>query len=86
MTPRRRYPPTLVGAYTSDESVYGMRDLEASVQEYTSSFVKPGFVSRRGGSWNTPAPGYYRIPSRNSRVPHGRGSDTGFRLVAEHRD
>ena len=93
---RRRLSADLVGASPLDESVFGVRDLAGSVQEFTSSRIEERlsgsvrggsaeefYPSLRGGSWKPPAsPQYYRIACRSYQFPT-YGPGIGFRLVAE---
>ncbi|HLU49910.1 MAG TPA: SUMF1/EgtB/PvdO family nonheme iron enzyme, partial [Planctomycetota bacterium] len=76
------YPPA-VGLFSTDESVYGVRDLAGSVSEHTSSRISRSYASRRGGNWRESDSQNVRIATRNGRVPSGTGTETGFRLVAE---
>ena len=75
--------PDVVGRYPLDESVFGVRDLAGSVTEPTRDTVGEGFISLRGGSWNTFTEYFYRVANRQGRKPIGKGTDQGIRLVAE---
>lgn len=75
-------PPTATGAISTDESVYGVRDLAGSVDEHTSSRFSQTSATRRGSSWSVSDTQNLRIANRNSRRTDGQGTDTGFRLVA----
>ena len=77
--------PSTVGMISTDESVYGVRDLAGSVDEHTSSRISPTSATRRGGNWSVSDSQNLRIATRNGRLSSGRGTETGFRLVAERR-
>ncbi len=80
--------PAEVGTHPADESVFGVRDLGGSLSEPTTDRVKPrtiygSFYTVRGGNWYTPDDYYFRVATRNGRLPDGGGMDEGIRLVAE---
>ncbi len=76
--------PTFAGAFSFDESVYGVRDLGGSMAELTSSRIdaRDPYVSRRGGNWRVSDEENLRIATRNGILPDGRSTEIGFRLVA----
>ncbi|MCA9488954.1 MAG: SUMF1/EgtB/PvdO family nonheme iron enzyme, partial [Myxococcales bacterium] len=94
-TPHVRFGPNDVGAFPSDVSPYGLRDLGGNVYDWVAD-ARPGDapVDRtrvviadtdgpqrrfRGGAWNS-SPFYCRLDLR--RFLHPKGADTlGFRLV-----
>jgi len=80
--PRPRLPNRLA-VFSADESVYGVRDMAGSVDELTSSQLSRRWVTRRGGNWQSSDPQNLRVANRNGRLATGRGTETGFRLVAE---
>jgi len=71
------------GAFPVDESVYGVRDLAGSMEEYSGDSGEDGRVFRRGGSWRNFDEENFRAANRNGREPDGRGSDATIQLVAE---
>lgn len=75
--------PPGVGLFDTDESVYGIHDLAGSVDELTSSQILIRYTTRRGGNWYQSDSQNLRIATRNGRLATGRGTETGFRLVAE---
>jgi formylglycine-generating enzyme required for sulfatase activity len=79
----RKRIPHQTERFPLDESVYGVRDLAGSVEEYTSSEISPLYPSRRGGSWSNVDDTHFRAATRSSRLAYGRGADAGFRLVIE---
>ena len=81
----RNHLPPAVGLVPMDESVYGVRDLGGSVDEYTTGHPsrRPIDVSRRGGNWKVYDEYFFRTANRNSFQATGCGTSTGFRLVAE---
>src|SRR5690606_32760634 len=80
-----RYTPCPVGAYPTDESVWGVRDLAGSVEEWTADRVGIGdlFWSARGGDWYTWNDYTFRAANRNGYPPLGTATNRGVRLVAE---
>jgi serine/threonine protein kinase/formylglycine-generating enzyme required for sulfatase activity len=78
--------PTATGVFSADESVYGVRDLAGSVEEYTQSRILGRYTTRRGGNWSVSDSQSLRVATRNGRLSTGRGTETGFRLVAEMRE
>jgi formylglycine-generating enzyme required for sulfatase activity len=74
-----------VGAFPFDASVFGVRDMEGSVREYTSDRPQRGFrfVSVRGGSWATLDKFRFRLANRDGVLPDAPRVDNGFRVVAE---
>ncbi|MEM7231181.1 MAG: SUMF1/EgtB/PvdO family nonheme iron enzyme [Planctomycetota bacterium] len=81
---RKRYPVP-VGAYPTDESVFGIRDMAGSVAEMTADIVdtESGMHSVRGGSWFELTGSFARISNRNGRLPRGSSTASGFRLVVD---
>jgi serine/threonine protein kinase/formylglycine-generating enzyme required for sulfatase activity len=82
---RRPVEPEEVGFMTTDESVYGVRDLTGSVSEYAvgQPSLPYRYASVRGGNWFHTDEYYGRAATRNGLVPDGTAESTGFRLVAE---
>jgi formylglycine-generating enzyme required for sulfatase activity len=77
--------PAPVGISPLDESVYGVRDLAGSVDEWTASYKETDsrFVSQRGGSWYTVDDYNFRVANRNGRFPHMSSRRNGIRLVVD---
>jgi formylglycine-generating enzyme required for sulfatase activity len=78
-------PPAASGAVSFDESVFGVRDMNGSVNEHTTGRPIPGRhnTSYRGGSYLQFDEEYFRISSRNSLLPWEHLKSSGVRLVAE---
>jgi serine/threonine protein kinase/formylglycine-generating enzyme required for sulfatase activity len=79
--------PTRAGIYPLDESVFGVRDLDGSVSEHTTgrtqSEQKYRYTSLRGGNFYNTDDFYFRLATRNGRLPENPGFNTGFRLAAD---
>ena len=80
-----KFAPRNVGASPLDESVYGVRDMEGAVDEFTSGRPKSSsrFVARRGGAWETVDAYELRVDARVGFPPDNRSQRTGFRVVCE---
>jgi len=80
--------PAPRGQVPFDESVYGVRDLEGSVEELTSELTQSPsqseltFISRRGGSWDRADDNFFRLATRNGLSATAESRQVGFRLVA----
>jgi serine/threonine-protein kinase len=75
-------PP--VESVATDCSVYGVRDMAGTIQEFTSSWSDEarGLVEVRGGGWSS-GPQSTRCAWRASFNTSGRSVSLGFRLVLE---
>jgi serine/threonine-protein kinase len=73
-----------VGAFPTDESPYGARDMVGSIREWTSSWFEERAGTRvlRGGSWNHVVSRHFRCATRFGYLPMSRSSVFGFRLFA----
>jgi hypothetical protein len=59
--------------------------MAGSVNEFTSDRPQERFsyTALRGGHWRTTDEYYFRIATRNSRLPQGYSWETGIRLAAD---
>ena len=86
----QRYP-CVVGTTPTDESVFGVLDMNGSVCELTSDTIDPNerYLAYRGGSYYTSTRDentYFRLASRNGHLPEGPRVFIGLRLVADLKD
>ncbi len=75
--------PEPVGAFPTDVSVYGVRDMAGGVREWCGDPTFHGDPERRavrGGSWASVAR-HCRCADRNGNAPHNVHMINGFRLV-----
>ena len=70
--------------FSTDESVYGIRDLAGSLREFTRSKALPryNYVSLRGGNFRTTDEYESRIATRNGLPPDEADIRVGIRLIA----
>lgn len=72
--------PKPVGAFATDRSPYGVRDMAGNVREWTDSWIEEGLRTVRGGAFN-----HYaftcRAASRFGYSPGRTLAGVGFRLV-----
>jgi formylglycine-generating enzyme required for sulfatase activity len=70
------------GLYPTDESVYGLLDLNGNVREWCRGSEKEAWRVLRGGAWGLRVEADCRLASRaNKRAPEFVDSGSGFRLV-----
>ncbi|MCB9466620.1 MAG: SUMF1/EgtB/PvdO family nonheme iron enzyme, partial [Candidatus Eisenbacteria bacterium] len=81
--------PVGTGLIPYDESVYGIRDMEGSADEWTVTRTVAGlpYRSRRGGDWNTTDDYRFKLETRVGTFPERTSSanSLGFRLVTDLR-
>jgi formylglycine-generating enzyme required for sulfatase activity/predicted Ser/Thr protein kinase len=80
---RRTNPvPEPVGLFPDDESVFGVRDLTGSAEEWTSTWdgSRGAFVVR-GGSWATEVPADGGLAARLFVRPQAAPARVGFRVI-----
>jgi len=82
--------PEPVGAFSSDESPYGIRDLAGGIREWCrtrSDSVREEDNQRpvKGGGWNQDSRDC-RLASNQDVIPEARTTQIGFRLVYDLRD
>ncbi|MBI4603726.1 MAG: protein kinase [Planctomycetes bacterium] len=72
-------------AFPADVSPYGVRDMEGSAWEPTTGVTIPGrgYTAMRGGNWFTSDDFFFKLVTRNGRLPHEADIDAGLRIVAE---
>ena len=78
-----RATPEPVGAFPTDRSVYGVRDLAGSVREWCGDLAFDGDATRRpvrGGTWGG-GEEFSRLASRSAYLPWSTFTDVGLRLV-----
>jgi serine/threonine-protein kinase len=77
--------PAAVGRRPLDESVYGVRDLEGSVEELVAGTLgdTQDLIVRRGGNWDSLYEQSYRLATRNGQGASARSRQSGIRLVAD---
>ena len=80
-----RVQPRPVGAYSTDESIYGVRDLAGSMKEPIPEQARPDLrlIVLRGGEWETVDPRDFHAASRNRRLPWLVFDFVGLRLAAD---
>ena len=71
------------GAVAADESVFGVRDMEGSVQEHNTGRLVRSHRTVRGASYRDTNDEYLRLASRNGLPPHRVSPWHGVRLVAD---
>ncbi len=76
--------PEPVGAFPTDESPYGVRDLLGTIREWTQTWYDERAGSRvvRGGAWSLIAPRHFRCATRFGYTASSRSSVVGFRLFS----
>jgi len=76
--------PEPVGAFSTDESPYGVRDLLGTIREWTQTWHDERAGSRvvRGGAWSLIAPRHFRCATRFGYTASSRSSVVGFRLFS----
>jgi serine/threonine-protein kinase len=81
--PGKRSTPEPVGAFPTDASVYGVRDMAGGIREWTADPDYDGDSSRhpvRGGSWATTRRNC-RLATRVGIEPWYVSTNYGFRLA-----
>ena len=79
-----RAQPEPVGAFPTDRSIYGVRDLAGTIREWCRDWFHEGqYRLTRGGSWFNVHEGGFRAAHRLGTRPDNASTVIGFRVAAE---
>lgn len=79
-----RAQPEPIGAFPTDCSVYGVKDLAGTIREWCADwFLEGKYRLTRGAHWNSSHAGAFRAAQRSGLNPSTRSSAVGFRVVVE---
>ncbi|MBI4605088.1 MAG: SUMF1/EgtB/PvdO family nonheme iron enzyme, partial [Planctomycetes bacterium] len=79
-----RAQPEPVGAFPTDRSIYGVRDLAGTIREWCQDwFLEGEYRLTRGGAWSNVHEGGFRAAHRLGSRPDTRSSVIGFRVAAD---